>query len=386
MRKKNIWQNGRGLLGLAALSLLTAANGVLAADDSPSPKFLGSQSCSSSSCHGGASEKTDQVTIWFKSDFHHVRPTARLETRRAAVITENLRMGNPMQATACTVCHAPLQTVPPAQLGPDAHVIEGVSCENCHAPAEHWLISHTRKDWSTADRVQAGLRDLKNLYVRANTCVACHQNVSKTLRDAGHPALIFEMDGQCATEPRHWSKAKDKPGPQIWLVGQAVALREMSWQLSLETEGDEILRQQWDGLEWLMESISKIDASWPQLSSADRGNFQQVQQWSDELAKAVAGITWSGDLTRKCLTAVADSSNTFANQQPPNAIQARRAERLVLAMDRLLKGATKLSNNQELSRTLDGLFADVQSLPDFKSDEFAKHLEEFHSRLANAAN
>ena len=40
-------------------------------------------------------------------------------------------------------------------------------------------------------RVGAGMRDLRNFYVRANTCVACHQNVDQELRTAGHPLLTF---------------------------------------------------------------------------------------------------------------------------------------------------------------------------------------------------
>src|ERR1041385_6067869 len=38
------------------------------------PRFLGPQSCSSSSCHGGAGENRDQYLVWSKYDFHHARP------------------------------------------------------------------------------------------------------------------------------------------------------------------------------------------------------------------------------------------------------------------------------------------------------------------------
>ena len=125
------------------------------------PKFLGAQTCSSSSCHGGAGNKQNQFTIWAKDDFHHERPYALLETRRSATIADFFKISNPERSTRCTVCHAPFHTVPPEQLAPQAKIIEGVSCESCHAPAENWLRSHTRQDWTTADRVQAGMRDLK---------------------------------------------------------------------------------------------------------------------------------------------------------------------------------------------------------------------------------
>ena len=77
----------------------------------------------------------------------------------------------------CTVCHAPFAGVPTAQrIGPLDRG-DGVSCETCHGPAEPWIRAHTRtaKDGYThSDKVAAGLRDLRNPYVRANTCVACH--------------------------------------------------------------------------------------------------------------------------------------------------------------------------------------------------------------------
>lgn len=40
------------------------------------------------------------------------------------------------------------------------------------------------------------MRDLRNLYARANACVACHQNVDPEILKAGHPELVFELDRQ----------------------------------------------------------------------------------------------------------------------------------------------------------------------------------------------
>jgi len=93
------------------------------------------------------------------------------------------------------------------------------------------------------------MRDLKNLYVRANTCVACHQTVATPLLKAGHPELIFELDGQCVSQPRHWREKTNWNGAQAWLIGQAVALREMSWQLSREAEPDQKLMVRWSALD-----------------------------------------------------------------------------------------------------------------------------------------
>src|SRR5207237_10680396 len=126
----------------------------------------------------------------------------------------------------CTVCHAPFQSVAQTRLASTAHADEGVSCETCHGAAGSWLRGHTRSDWTYAMRVSAGMRDLRNLYIRANPSVACHQNVDNDLLKAGHPALAFELDSQSVNEPKHWRDDDDWSGARSWLVGQAVALRE----------------------------------------------------------------------------------------------------------------------------------------------------------------
>ena len=82
------------------------------------------------------------------------------------------------------------------------------------SPARAFIARHLRAEFLEhvapldADRTAAGLRDLKSLYVRANTCVACHQTVDSPLLKAGHPELTFELDGQSASQPRHWREGR----------------------------------------------------------------------------------------------------------------------------------------------------------------------------------
>ena len=178
-------------------------------------RFVGAAGCKSSSCHGGAGEKRSQYLTWVQKDFH-TRAYAILTDARSARIAETLvissvgkKEGNKLEKGAqessrCTVCHSPFQSVAPARLMPTAHPDEGVSCESCHSAAGPWLRGHTRKDWSYAMRVTAGMRDLRSFYVRANTCVACHQNLDSDILKAGHPELTFELDGQSVAEPKHW--------------------------------------------------------------------------------------------------------------------------------------------------------------------------------------
>jgi hypothetical protein len=237
------------------------------------------------------------------------------------------------------------------------------------------LRSHTRRDFTHADRVNAGMRDLENLYVRANTCVACHQNVSSNLLAAGHPELIFELDGQAVSEPKHWSEVAGWNGAQAWLVGQAVALREMSWQLS-KTPNDSKLREKWSGSLWLLGKIQQDENS----TSADAA---EIQTWSDNLARKASEREWSPQLTAKTLDSLAGTSDDFTSKGLPQPVQARRAERLVLGLDRLLEASDKKLKSA-LDADLNELFSLVQSLPDFDPAKFADALNRFSIKLEMA--
>ena len=357
-----------------------------AQDDHPAlepPRFLGERSCSSSSCHGGAGTNRDQYIVWSKYDFHHSRPYATLETARAEHITATLKLGDPTRSAACTVCHAPFQAVPEAELAKGVAQNQGVSCESCHGRAERWLRGHTRRDWTHENRIHAGMRDLNDLYVRANTCVACHQTLAPSIRQAGHPELLFELDGQAVSQPRHWRIAEEKPAPQIWLVGQAVALREMSWQLAREKVADSSLTDSWAGLTWLLQLAAGADSRLPALDldsvAPTPERLDAVQKWSNRFAQTAAGLRWPEESTRKCLALLTKSSGTFNNPAISRPILARRAERLVLALDRLVQGLGKSAADPARDRALNRLFDDVESLPDFDPKQFAKDLEQLHA-------
>ncbi|CAN5174755.1 hypothetical protein BH20VER2_BH20VER2_00030 [soil metagenome] len=176
----------------------------------PTAQYVGASGCQSSSCHGGAGEKRSQYITWARHDIH-TRGYASLTNARSDRIAEALGIparpdGLPAAtaSTRCTVCHSPFHAIPQAQRLPAADPTESISCESCHGPAGGWLRGHTRPDWTYATRVGAGMRDLKSFYVRANTCVACHQNVDSDIIAAGHPELLFELDGQSTAQPKHW--------------------------------------------------------------------------------------------------------------------------------------------------------------------------------------
>src|SRR5271170_3651425 len=98
----------RGLL--CALGLAASA-GRVAADSVP----LGAATCSTSGCHGGAGDRSDQAAVWSQLDAHS-RSYATLTTARAARMADVLAISNPAESPRCVICHAPLSGVSPARL------------------------------------------------------------------------------------------------------------------------------------------------------------------------------------------------------------------------------------------------------------------------------
>lgn len=350
------------------------------------PDFLGAQSCASSGCHGGAGANKDQYLVWSRRDFH-LRAYATLTTARSARLAEVLNIKDPTRSQVCTSCHAPLYEVPREKHSHEVNITEGVSCENCHGPAEAWIRSHTRpvEDFPRTQKVAAGMRDLKHLYVRANTCVACHQNMEPALLKAGHPELLFELDGQSVTQPRHWREESELYGPALWMVGQAAALREMSWQLSEQDPPDPRQIHRWAGLLWLLQKAGGADSALPSLTQfsfeTSRGNLKQVEEAADQLARKAAEMKWSLDSARKLLRQLASTSKEFDDGKTKPEVHARRAERLVLALDRLVTALPANVAEAMATKKLDDLFRAVQSLPDFKPSAFSKQLAEFARQL-----
>jgi len=351
-----------------------------AAEDARTPgaKYLGAVSCASSGCHGGGGQNQNQFLVWSLRDFHSQRPFATLTTARSKQIADALQIKDPAADNRCTSCHAPLHEVPTALRGPGFQISEGVSCESCHGPAEHWLRSHTRPDYKHSDRVTSGMRDLKNLYVRANTCIGCHQTVAQPLLKAGHPELIFELDGQCVSQPRHWREKTNWHGAQAWLVGQAAALREMCWQLGGGAMGpsrstsDEKLVARAEAVRWLLQKLDGTDSAVPRLSSVQASDYSAIQTAADKLARSASEVRWSGEMTSSIVRELAKTGADFRTNLPAQQ-QALRAERVVLGLDRLLASKPHASADPHLNE----LFKLTQSSPDFDPAKFSASLDKF---------
>ena len=335
-------------------------------------RFIGSAGCKSSSCHGGAGEKRSQYITWSQKDFH-TRAYAILLDARSARIGEAIGISEPQSSARCTVCHSPFQSVASARLTSTAHPDEGVSCENCHGAAEPWLRGHTRTDWTYATRISAGMHDLRDLYARANACVACHQNVDPDILKAGHPELVFELDSQSTNEPKHWREDDPASGPRSWLIGQAVALREIMWTVnnSPETERNRLFTQA-SALTWLLDKAGLGE------NVSSFGAFVGIQLQADGVAHHAEKWNPTTDQLMSILQTLAATDSEFHTRNATREDSFYRALRLTLALERL---SAALNLSAKLDKELLALRGDVQRHYDFDVAAFGEHLRAFRAKL-----
>lgn len=348
-------------------------------------EFIGALGCKSSSCHGGAGPKRSQYITWSQQDFH-AKAYAVLINSRSARIAETLGIPEAQTSARCTVCHSPLQSVVPSRLARTAHPDEGVSCESCHGASGNWLRGHTRADWTYNTRVAAGMRDLRNLYVRANACVACHQNLAPELLTAGHPDLFFELDGQSVAEPKHWRDEEPWSGLRQWLTGQAVALREMSWTLAKNPPANELSITRWNALAWLCATATSAGRIPSPISlpsvTPDLSDFTRAQNEANALARRAAVANWNEPSVRTLLIALASLDTEFADKKLATNLHAQRAKRLVLALDRLTNALNQGTGVQlKIDAEINQLFQDVKTLDTFDTASFAGHLQSFRATI-----
>lgn len=351
-------------------------------------QFIGAVGCKSSSCHGGAGEKRNQFITWTKRDIH-TRGYATLTNAHSERIAAALDLPAHAGTTAatssarCTVCHSPFQAVAPAQLASTVDPTESVSCESCHGAAGSWLRGHTRPDWTYATRVGAGMRDLRSLYVRANTCVACHQNLDRDIAAAGHPPLVFELDSQSVAEPTHWRDPEDI-GVRAWLTGQAVALRELSWHLSTNAIPNEDALAQWRALAWLLGKVTSADRTLLPIDATE--NFSRAQQQADTLARHASeqnlGAEFAGQTTRSLVALDGEFVETAGT---PRELLFWRAQRLVLALERLSDFANRTKLDAPRPPELAELRQDLRWSSEFDSARFASRLRAYRLSLGGAA-
>lgn len=332
-------------------------------------------SCASSGCHGGG-KGSDQCIIWRKGDpvtglkDPHRGAADILSASRSKAIASALGIADATKSQQCTVCHSPMENVPEKAFLKDVKPDRGVSCESCHGAAEKWIRPHVRHDLTHEQRVALGLRDLETPYQRANTCVGCHTNISPELIKAKHPELKFELARQITSLPKHWHDKKEASAARYWLTGQAVVLREWSWQLSKKADADLLIR--WRAMQWLLKKTKSGDLILPAISEGSSPeDFASVQQAADRLAIA-AGKEDTGS-AQQFHELVALKTEFGGNSD--DATLPRRAELLLLALRANAPVEKDGKPSPATQSALDALGALLKPGVPFDANAFAQKLD-----------
>jgi hypothetical protein len=223
-------------------------------------KYIGPGSCAATSCHGsvkpiaGSRILQDEYSTWIIKDKHsraYQALTGDVGERMARILKVGAKAE---EAPKCLACHALYTT--PEQRGRPFEIAEGVSCENCHGPAQGWLGQHTAREAPEkhAESVRLHMMDTRDVIVRTGKCLECHLGTKEKFVDhemiaAGHPDLYFELDSFSAVMPRHWKMPRESaPGKPVedvawtgvrdWSTGQAVQLRGAMERLTWRAKGE----------------------------------------------------------------------------------------------------------------------------------------------------
>ncbi len=357
----------------------------MTAEPADGAKVLGSQSCATSGCHGGAGPDRGAYNIWKLYD-PHFDASATLSNGRSKAMARQLGIENPAESSSCTICHSPMSQVSSSKLetAPEGHKIDsGVSCANCHGPAENWLLSHTRPDFPKDALARLGMRQLGTAYQRANNCVACHQNLSDELVKAKHPPLVFELDGLLVAEPKHWREESGFSNTKTWLVGQAVALRETAAQANREP-GDRRVAE----IEAIKAVLKATGTGWD-----DSG--KDLVRSADEYAKRISSAPMTHEQGRAILTKLVANRTPFLSDSFGAVAQEFRpwsvgyyAERITLAIDRLNQSLVIAGQQGMIAKPLlDELFNAAKPPESFDAttaDEFVAVLDRVKKSLPDA--
>jgi hypothetical protein len=438
--------------------LVTALGGEGRAQDEAAPPFaldaaalrpgqyVGAASCASGNCHGSVQPRDvyavrqDEYFIWLKQD-RHTQAYNVLLTEQSARIARNMKLRQQAhESKVCLDCHA-LYVPQDVQARP-LDLAEGVSCEACHGPAGGWLARHTESGWTHEMSVQAGMKDLRDLSVRGQTCLSCHlgdaqKTVNHELIAAGHPDLIFELDNYSAVMPPHWDqfsekrqeqKREDLQSARVWAVGQVVAFREGMLQLVRRARS-----QEWpefaemncygchhslrDG-EWRQMRGYKFKAGLPAWNPARYAVMrvlvstfapEQRAQLDAQVERLERHIAYLSTPQEQVATTAAGLAETMERVIPQirqadidNAAAARlidaiaaevpylidaeihSVEQAIMAIN-ALAGAMARNNpalaQGGISRTIDKLYNDVKDRERFDRAQFTRHMAELRRQI-----
>jgi Cytochrome c554 and c-prime len=200
----------------------------------------GAASCATSTCHGGPragvssseSPRGSEYPLWLEKDPHAqswktMSSDASVKILSKLGILKRGKIENLRGFRNCLACHNSDRNITATQVSP--RIAEGVGCESCHGPSQHWFDKHYQGMESKIQAVQnLGLMDAGPLLQRAKICATCHvggkdRDMNHDIIAAGHPALYFDMAVYHEAYPKHWRDKDQKQTDfrsRLWLAGK----------------------------------------------------------------------------------------------------------------------------------------------------------------------
>jgi hypothetical protein len=160
----------------------------------------------------------------------------------------------------------------------------------------------------------------------------------------------------------------------------------MSWALSKNGTPDPAEINRWKGLAWLLAKATAQQTDLPVIDppagATSSAVFAGTQRQADLLARRAAESRLSDDIAQQLLRALAatDSEFVVSKETSPDEL-FRRAQRLVLALDRLSAVVTHEGPGVAKNPALTQLFEDIRSRADFQTPRFSEHLRNFRATI-----
>lgn len=382
----------------------------------------------------GYAVKQNEYFIWGKQDKHAKAYSVLLEDR-SKLIARNMRLKNAHESPLCLNCHA--LNVPKERQARPLDRAEGVSCEGCHGPASGWILNHTERDSHDRSVKKLDMRDLRDPIARTETCLSCHlgaeaRSVDHELIAAGHPDLVFELDNFSGAMPPHWEAKEGLDGARGWMIGQAVTFREGLLQLARRARSrnwPDFAEMDCFGCHhalkqggWRQARAFKVAPGLPAWSPARfvmlrhifelfaRGEIESLQAQATQLASTMAKSGTNGTVIASIATQMADSMNRIVEKLGQVTMDQKVARRLadliakdvpylvstdvrsaqqaVMALNSLVSYLARTSpelTKNEVRKSIDQLYNDVESPAKFDPNRFGKHLTELQRTLDRVA-
>jgi hypothetical protein len=160
----------------------------------------------------------------------------------------------------------------------------------------------------------------------------------------------------------------------------------MSWALSHNETPDAEATARWKGLVWLLARVTARQTDLPLIDQPpevmSRALFTGTQEQADLLARRAAEFRLSDGFAQQLLGVLAATHSEFVVSRETSAdVLFRRAQRLVLALDRFSAAVIHQEPGVAKNPALTQLLEDIRSRADFQVPRFAEHLRIFYATI-----